>query len=598
MYSQVEALLGYTSPPAQSTLFPGTMYLSVQEVLDFAPPQNYHSHIPGTYVDTAFGRGKILRHRLADRMLEVELLMGSILYTPDLFSFKCLLDEVDSPYGRGKAVRYRVEDNVLEVQHAVDGSLSTSMAYMNPLEVHRIREASPSCLDAGSLVDTLYGRATVLSVRPEANIVEVAIPVVGTSNITKAYLNASQVGLVGEKYLPGTRVHTVYGPGVVSRFRDMDSVVEVQVPVVGADHTTSAYLHVDAVQPVRDLVGTKVATQYGFGRVVGYSNAQDMCEVAIPVVGTSNVSTAFLQSSHVTQVSERVNQAVETPYGRGTVIEDRGDMLVVSIPVVGTTNVTTAYLEPFQVQEAGALPVSTRWVNEDVDTPYGRGTVVENRGDIIVVTIPVVGTNNVTTAYLERSQVQLASSLELRLKVDTRVSTPYGNGTVIENRGDIIVVSIPVVGTNNVTTAYLDKSQVQEASSVSERVGEEVSTPYGNGTVIENRGHIIVVSIPVVGTNNVTTAYLDPSQVQGVDVAPVPPPPRAAAPVEVDPKQVDFIYKLALVGDTSTGKSSLIQRYVHKQFEPHSKNTIGVELSSFVLPIRDSLVKLQIWYVD
>jgi len=60
------------------------------------------------------------------------------------------------------------------------------------------------------------------------------------------------------------------------------------------------------------------------------------------------------------------------------------------------------------------------------------------------------------------------------------------------------------------------------------------------------------------------------------------------------------MYKLVVVGDTSTGKTNLIQRYVNNKFSESSLPTIGVEFHSKNIKIQpnngeEQNIQVQIW---
>lgn len=56
------------------------------------------------------------------------------------------------------------------------------------------------------------------------------------------------------------------------------------------------------------------------------------------------------------------------------------------------------------------------------------------------------------------------------------------------------------------------------------------------------------------------------------------------------------MYKLLVVGDIGTGKTSLIKRYVHNVFSMHYKATIGVDFALKVIQWDPStVVRLQLW---
>ncbi len=60
-------------------------------------------------------------------------------------------------------------------------------------------------------------------------------------------------------------------------------------------------------------------------------------------------------------------------------------------------------------------------------------------------------------------------------------------------------------------------------------------------------------------------------------------------------KPYSFIFKLILIGDSNCGKTSLINRYVKKQFSENYICTIGVDFLMKNILLNNELIKLQIW---
>ncbi|MCQ2817620.1 MAG: GTP-binding protein [archaeon] len=60
-------------------------------------------------------------------------------------------------------------------------------------------------------------------------------------------------------------------------------------------------------------------------------------------------------------------------------------------------------------------------------------------------------------------------------------------------------------------------------------------------------------------------------------------------------KKEDFQYKIVIVGDCAVGKSNLLSRFIKNEFNPQSKATIGVELSTKIYKINDKVVKLLLY---
>ncbi|XP_070607741.1 ras-related protein Rab-38 [Erythrolamprus reginae] len=62
------------------------------------------------------------------------------------------------------------------------------------------------------------------------------------------------------------------------------------------------------------------------------------------------------------------------------------------------------------------------------------------------------------------------------------------------------------------------------------------------------------------------------------------------------PGQQEHLYKLLVIGDLGVGKTSVIKRYVHRNFSPHYRATIGVDFALKVLSWdAETVVRLQLW---
>ena len=57
----------------------------------------------------------------------------------------------------------------------------------------------------------------------------------------------------------------------------------------------------------------------------------------------------------------------------------------------------------------------------------------------------------------------------------------------------------------------------------------------------------------------------------------------------------DHLFKIVLLGDSGVGKSNLLLRFAHGDFQTASKPTIGVEFATVSLTIEGALIKAQIW---
>ncbi|KAK7085277.1 rab32, member RAS oncoprotein, partial [Halocaridina rubra] len=58
----------------------------------------------------------------------------------------------------------------------------------------------------------------------------------------------------------------------------------------------------------------------------------------------------------------------------------------------------------------------------------------------------------------------------------------------------------------------------------------------------------------------------------------------------------EHLYKILVIGELGTGKTSIIKRYVHQFFSQHYRATIGVDFALKVLNWDNStVIRLQLW---
>ena len=53
--------------------------------------------------------------------------------------------------------------------------------------------------------------------------------------------------------------------------------------------------------------------------------------------------------------------------------------------------------------------------------------------------------------------------------------------------------------------------------------------------------------------------------------------------------------KMIVVGDSQCGKSSLLQQFVHRRFEPSREMTVGVDVAFQTTALRNRSVRMQLW---
>ena len=58
----------------------------------------------------------------------------------------------------------------------------------------------------------------------------------------------------------------------------------------------------------------------------------------------------------------------------------------------------------------------------------------------------------------------------------------------------------------------------------------------------------------------------------------------------------EYLYKILLIGELGTGKTSIIKRYVHQFFSQYYRATIGVDFALKVLNWNsNTIIRLQLW---
>jgi small GTP-binding protein len=59
--------------------------------------------------------------------------------------------------------------------------------------------------------------------------------------------------------------------------------------------------------------------------------------------------------------------------------------------------------------------------------------------------------------------------------------------------------------------------------------------------------------------------------------------------------EYDYLFKIAIIGDSGVGKSNLFTRFIRNEFILDSRATIGVEFGSKNVGVHDKVVKAQLW---
>ena len=66
--------------------------------------------------------------------------------------------------------------------------------------------------------------------------------------------------------------------------------------------------------------------------------------------------------------------------------------------------------------------------------------------------------------------------------------------------------------------------------------------------------------------------------------------------MEIELKEkYDVLLKLIIIGDSSVGKSCILNNYLRHAFNGNSKHTVGVEFGQKYVKMHGKTVKLQIW---
>jgi len=56
-----------------------------------------------------------------------------------------------------------------------------------------------------------------------------------------------------------------------------------------------------------------------------------------------------------------------------------------------------------------------------------------------------------------------------------------------------------------------------------------------------------------------------------------------------------LLFKFIIIGDTSVGKSCILNQYLRSKFSPHTKHTVGVEFGMKFVKVNGKVIKVQIW---
>lgn len=66
-------------------------------------------------------------------------------------------------------------------------------------------------------------------------------------------------------------------------------------------------------------------------------------------------------------------------------------------------------------------------------------------------------------------------------------------------------------------------------------------------------------------------------------------------PPKVQPKEIAALYKIVMIGNSGTGKSSLLLRFAENVFNQYQGCTVGLDFKIKMLKIDQKIIKLQLW---
>ena len=60
-------------------------------------------------------------------------------------------------------------------------------------------------------------------------------------------------------------------------------------------------------------------------------------------------------------------------------------------------------------------------------------------------------------------------------------------------------------------------------------------------------------------------------------------------------KDYDYLFKILILGDSFVGKTNILKRFIHNEFDSTTKETVGVEFDSKNYNFGEKIIKAQIW---
>lgn len=124
---------------------------------------------------------------------------------------------------------------------------------------------------------------------------------------------------------------------------------------------------------------------------------------------------------------------------------------------------------------------------------------------------------------------------------------------------------------------FTDKISEQSDKSIKNNSLEQMA-PFDSQS-IKSSGPLLLTSSSRRGKATITSPEVQASQQNMVDPL----------------KGYNHLYKIILLGKASSGKTSLLIRFVDERFEEGVVPTIGADLKGLALQVEDHAVRLQIW---
>jgi len=393
-------------------------------------------------------------------------------------------------------------------------------------------------------------------------ITEIPEAIAQLSNLTKLYLSSNQITEIPEAIAQLSNLTTLYLssnqiteiPEAIAQLSnlstlslDSNQITEIPAAIAQLSNLTKLYLSSNQITKIPEAIA-----QLSNLSMLGLSSNQ-ITEIPAAIAQLSNLTELYLYSNQITEIPEAIAQLSNLT----ELYLYSNQITEIPEAIAQLSNLTQLGLSSNQITE---IPAAIAQLSN-------LSTLFLHSNQITEIPEAIAQLSNLTQLYLHSNQItempeaiaQLSNLTELYL---------YSN--------QITEIPEAIAQLSNLTTLDLENNKINEIPIA--------LTQLSQLTKLDLRNNPLPISTEILGPPDVSQAPGSTNKIF-----------RYLREMHSGEKRQLNEAKLLLIGQGSVGKTSLINRLIHNQYNPQQSQTDGLTVSNWIVTVNTKPVRLHVW---